>query len=237
MKDYLVQLNIFNYIEKKISFKKSIVLYIIILILMSSFTSIFSSQTIQEDESNLLSENNSTPTLNLPYPHNESAIYNPILSININNSSNGNITIIFRSNATGSWKTLGTYIGGNGEYTQCTNGMDDKNQRYYWSVNISNGNSWTNQTYNFIAQPFVLKWTRDTSASTTIGPLAIDINGDGIYNVYATGKDLVTCLNGSTGELIWEYTTAGAPGMISSHAPFELRDLNNDGIPELVIAT
>ena len=50
--------------------------------------------------------------------------------------------------------------------------------------------------------------------------------------MFANCEDKITCVNGDTGDLLWQYTN----GAISSHAPFEIQDLNNDGIPELVVS-
>jgi len=83
------------------------------------------------------------------------------------------------------------------------------------------------------SQTFTLKWTYDAGPrTTTIGPLAVDVNDDGIYEVFASVAGRIVCVNGNTGELIWQYAT----GAISSHAPFEIQDLNNDGTPELVVS-
>jgi len=110
--------------------------------------------------------------------------------------------------------------------------MDVKDKEYYWSVHISDGTQWTNQTYSFIAKPFALKWSYSTGAGTSIGPLAVDIDDDDNYEVFATGAGKITCLDGETGELEWSYTNAA----ISTHSSYEIHDLNNDGIPELVVS-
>ncbi len=78
---------------------------------------------------------------------------------------------------------------------------------------------------------FSLKWTFSTGAYTVIGTLAVDVDGDGIYEIFASGNDRVVCVNGETGQLIWDYTNAGC----DAHAPMEIGDLNNDGTYEIVI--
>ncbi len=81
---------------------------------------------------------------------------------------------------------------------------------------------------------FSFKWSYDMDLEdpgTKIGPLSVDVNDDGIYEVFATGKNKVVCIDGASGSLIWEYH-----GIWSQHTPFEIHDLNNDGIPELVIS-
>jgi hypothetical protein len=85
-------------------------------------------------------------------------------------------------------------------------GMDVKNRRYYWRVRVYDGTSWTTQTYSFVAQAFVLKWTAQMSTdAVNIGALASDINGDGIYEIFVTGNTTVAAYDGLTGKTIWIY--------------------------------
>ena len=113
-----------------------------------------------------------------------------------------------------------------------------KNIKVFWILIILlSMNSLTFTINSPAAQQFSLKWTYNTNAHTAIGPLAVVVNDDGIYEVFKTGRNdgelgKVTCLNGATGELIWSYSN----GRITNHAPFEIKDLNNDGIEEIVIA-
>ncbi|MCD6163624.1 MAG: T9SS type A sorting domain-containing protein [candidate division Zixibacteria bacterium] len=62
-----------------------------------------------------------------------------------------------------------------------------------------------------------------------------DLNGDGISDVLASAgsdADKAYCLNGATGELIWQYTADDA---VSQIAP--LADINDDGLDEAVFAS
>jgi len=141
--------------------------------------------------------------------------------------------ITFETDASGSWQVIQTYTGvGDGTYTADTTGMDIKDNVYNWRVSVFDGSSSTDQTYSFTAKPFVLKWSYSTGAGTSIGPLAVDVDDDGIYEVFATGAGKITCLDGKTGELKWSYSYGG----ISTHSPYEIHDLNNDGIEEVVIS-
>ena len=60
--------------------------------------------------------------------------------------------VFFRTNASGSWETIGSNLSvTNGTYTQRNTSMDSLYTKYYWSVNatdIGSGN-WTNQTFSF----------------------------------------------------------------------------------------
>ncbi len=99
--------------------------------------------------------------------------------------------------------------------------------------NIKNSEN-TISVANYTSKNFSFKWSYDMDLEdpgTKIGPLSVDVNDDGIYEVFATGKNKVVCIDGASGSLIWEYH-----GIWSQHTPFEIHDLNNDGIPELVIS-
>jgi len=80
--------------------------------------------------------------------------------------------------------------------------------------------------------PFTFKWNYTAGGTTTIGPLAADANNDGFMEVFTSTSGKITCLNGTTGELIWQYTNPS----ISSHAPFELANLDAGPMLELVVA-
>jgi len=165
------------------------------------------------------------------YPNNQSANYHPRLSVNVQDPQNASLTVIFETNSTGSWNAIGSpQTGLNGVYTQDTSGMDVKNKKYSWRVKVYDGSSWTTKTFTFTAQAFVLKWSYNMNAATTIGPVSADVNGDGIYEIIATGQGKIKCLSGLDGSVLWEYNNPS----ISEHTPAELGDLNNDGILEVV---
>jgi hypothetical protein len=165
-------------------------------------------------------------------PNTTNAIYNPTLSATITDSNNNPLTVYFKTNMSGEWETIGTYTGGNGEYSHQTTGMDIKDQKYYWRIEIFDGTTTKiSNLFSFTAKPFITKWTYNQNAKTHNGPLAADINNDGIYEIFSSGIGKVVALNGLTGELLWEYRNS----RISVHSPIEIADLNNDGIPNLVV--
>jgi hypothetical protein len=179
------------------------------------------------------STTNTPPVVSNAYPtNNQNVPYNPRLTVRVTDAQNDPLTVIFKTNATGSWVTIGTYNDGNKLYAQNTSTMTIKNKKYFWRINVFDGTFWVNNTYSFIAQAFVLKWTYSANANTSVGPLSCDVNNDGIDEVFSTGIGKATCVNGSTGALIWQYYST----QIEYHAPFEIGDLNNDGIPEMVIS-
>jgi len=87
----------------------------------------------------------------------------------------------------------------------------------------------------FASTYLTLKWTANIGSTTVIGPLAADLVGDERLEIVVTGAgggSNVTVLNGTDGSVIWSV----APGGIGSHSPFDITDLNKDGIPEIIIA-
>jgi uncharacterized repeat protein (TIGR02543 family) len=74
-----------------------------------------------------------------------------------------------------------------------------------------------------------LKWTRSAgTGSTYLGPLAVDLNNDGLMEIVITGTSGVAALNPITGSLLWRAPFGGY------HSPPEIIDLNKDGTPEVV---
>ncbi|MEM2589387.1 MAG: DUF2341 domain-containing protein [Candidatus Bathyarchaeia archaeon] len=76
-----------------------------------------------------------------------------------------------------------------------------------------------------------LKWKANAgTANTWIGPLAADLNNDGFMEIVITGGYGIAVLDPLNGSVIWRQPYGG------SHAPFEIVDLNKDGIPEILLA-
>ncbi|MEM2589276.1 MAG: DUF2341 domain-containing protein [Candidatus Bathyarchaeia archaeon] len=77
-----------------------------------------------------------------------------------------------------------------------------------------------------------LKWrVHAGTGSTSIGPLAADLNNDGLMEIVVTGMNGVAALNPLDGRIMWSLpSTFGGP-----HVPFEIVDLNKDNIPEILL--
>ncbi|MEM2129460.1 MAG: FG-GAP-like repeat-containing protein, partial [Candidatus Bathyarchaeia archaeon] len=101
-----------------------------------------------------------------------------------------------------------------------------------------------NAAFVFASPGLSLKWRRNlgANAGTYIGPLAADINGDGrlevvvtggtVDNAEYTGMGIVTALDGTTGNVVWQNTVLG----VTMHTPFEIHDINNDGLLEIIVS-
>jgi len=99
-----------------------------------------------------------SPEVSNPSPSNGAtniAIPPSQFNITINDPNGNNMNITWRTNATGSWKTFNTTTGGgtgvgNGTYTATnTSWVTSRSKKYWWSVNLTNGYAWTNETYTF----------------------------------------------------------------------------------------
>lgn len=104
------------------------------------------------DPNNYKSVVNPCPILSLESPSHlsKNQLINPRLSITVSNPQSGTMNVTFRTNATGSWQTIGTNSSvTNGRYSQLPTTMNNYNTVYYWSVNCTNGPCWTNATYRF----------------------------------------------------------------------------------------
>jgi len=75
---------------------------------------------------------------------------NPTLSIQVNDTNNDLMNVTFRTNATGAWGDIGSNNSVyNGTYSQTNSSMSSYNTKYWWSVNATDGQLWTNRTYSF----------------------------------------------------------------------------------------
>jgi len=85
--------------------------------------------------------------------------FNPVLTIAANDYQGNLMNITFRSNATGSWKDLGTYTNvGNGVYTLSVTNMNNYGTTYYWGVYATDGTYFSNVTYSFTTKTLALNW-------------------------------------------------------------------------------
>jgi len=108
------------------------------------------------------SEEQPAPELGNPVPSNgATSVSVPPSSFNITISDlNGdNMNITWRTNESGSWVTFNETNGsgsgvGNGTYNVTNTSWVGSNlTKYWWSVNVTDGYGWTNNTYSFTTRP------------------------------------------------------------------------------------
>lgn len=115
---------------------------------------------------------------------------NPELSIDCSNDDGTNFDLYIRTNASGSWATLESFLNvGNNTgvfFDADTTNMDNNSQTYYWSVNATDNHggsgNWTNETYHFTTEyKIVLSSESPANESSGIGlqpTLQIDADGN-----------------------------------------------------------
>jgi hypothetical protein len=112
---------------------------------------------------------------------------NPTLYITLNDFDDAfYMTLYFRTNASGTWTTIGTKVNVlDGQKSQTTTQFPNQLTKYWWSVNVTDDTFWTNRTYyfttksldaptNFLAKtPWIngqinLTWTKGVGVDKTI---------------------------------------------------------------------
>jgi hypothetical protein len=75
---------------------------------------------------------------------------NTPLNVTITPFSTVPITITFRTNVSGSWADINTiYAFSEGSYSTATSDFDNFSTTYFWSVNVTDGSLWENDTLSF----------------------------------------------------------------------------------------
>lgn len=120
---------------------------------------------------------NNAPTLTEPSPANSSIGQSPTpqLSIDANDTESDTMNITWRSNSSGSWATFNTNSSvNNGTYIQTNTNFSGYSTTYYWSVNATDSELWTNTTYHFrtLGSPVVT-----TNASTGVEETNATLHG------------------------------------------------------------
>ena len=120
---------------------------------------------------------NVAPTQSNPSPANNATgqNLNPTLSIQVNDTNNDAMNVTFRTNASGSWETIGTNSSVyNGTYSQIPSNMDSQNTTYYWSVNVTDGQLWSNKTYYFRTVSILTLRPNAVGRSNQLTPYPLD---------------------------------------------------------------
>jgi hypothetical protein len=159
---------------------------------------------------------------------------NPTLSVRVFEPNGNAMNITFREKVLNDWLDIKTYLNvHDGVYAANSSNMKSLGTTYYWSVYVTNEQNSTTKTYSLTTTTKILqqKWLVETGYGGVSGVLAADVNGDGIDEVIYAGEGGVVVLKGTDGSVIWNVSDSG----IGDHAQPQVADLNNDGVPEIVV--
>ena len=160
---------------------------------------------------------------------------NPTLSISASDLDGDLMTVVFETNATGTWENIRIYSNvGNGKYTCIPTTMNQLGTRYFWRISVSDGSNWVTGNYTFTTTTTILspKWTATETPYASTGVLIADVVGDSKEEIIMVGAGMAMVLNGTTGAVIWSKSLGS--GVTEAVTP-EIADLNKDGIKEIVI--
>lgn len=179
-------------------------------------------------------KDNHAPLLTNPIPSDGATDVAPIpsLTITVDDSDGDVLTVLLKSNSSESWQILGEFNNvSNGTYSLRPQGMNEYGKTYFWSVHCFDGNVWVNQThcYTMSTSLLTLKWTKQLQYNLYGFVVAGDINGDGAAEVFQAGGGMANCLDGTTGNIIWQRPVVGG-----GSKP-QMADCNGDGILDLIV--
>jgi len=170
----------------------------------------------------------------------------PITAATLINMSGGDLDATMWSNSSGSWAQYASFssITNNTQVSFLNTNFSDMLTKYWWSINVSSGAEWYNDTYYFTTQNnFTGIWDVDLDDGYLFGSavqtIIVDVNHNGYPWLYQTasnttfGGGKIFCMNASTGERIWNRTI---PTAIGGSNPMAAGDLLNDGDWEVVVA-
>jgi hypothetical protein len=157
----------------------------------------------QSEFINLSSEETAAPVLSDPYPSDGDEFVPSTPSyfeITVEDPNPDKLNITWRTNHSGTWQSFNNTNGSgkgvdDGTY-QVTNTswVNTYDRRYFWSVNVTDGTHWTNQTYSFIMHQFNpvinsidLKNISGSKLNNQTGNL--DVNKEYVFTLNVTDKN------------------------------------------------
>jgi len=159
---------------------------------------------------------------------------NPTLSVRSVDPNGQNMNIIFREKVFNVWIDIKTYENvQDGTYSVTSTNMKNLGTTYYWSVCVTDGESWTNKTFSFTTTTKILqqKWVASNVPYGASGVLIADVNGDGLEDVIHAGIGGVVALKGTDKSIIWKVSDSN----VGYLAQAQMADLNRDGILEIIV--
>ncbi|MCX6666415.1 MAG: DUF2341 domain-containing protein, partial [Euryarchaeota archaeon] len=110
---------------------------------------------------------NVAPAQSNPDPKNDATgvDLNPTLTITVDDLNLDVLDVMFYTNSSGSWTPIGSNTSVfDGTYHQTPNSFTSHSTKYYWSVNVTDGLSWTNATYALTTREVIISWCYQETA-------------------------------------------------------------------------
>jgi hypothetical protein len=169
---------------------------------------------------------------------------NPTVNVTVNDLEGDAMNLSFYTNATGSWGWIGSHNSTtNGSKSNSTSVFTSYNTKYWWTANLTDGEDWTNATYNFTTGSNIRPAAVTPSPSNnsvgnlktpTFSVVANDTNNDTSLTIEwyenTTGSWVLQQTNSSLSDgdtAIWQYNNA-----TSFNTKYYLKCVINDTLLE-----
>ncbi len=130
-------------------------------------------------------QQNTAPTITGELPSNGSTDISPTptLNVTVDDADDDTLTAYWYSNSSGSWTLFATNSSidtssGSVNIIQTNSNFSNYSIMYYWSVNLTDGTNWCNETYHFMTEAINTSVDTITPYNVTSSPLTINATGD-----------------------------------------------------------
>jgi hypothetical protein len=129
-------------------------------------------------------QENTAPTITGEIPSNGSIDISPTpaLNVTVDDVDEDTLTAYWYSNSSGSWVLFATNSSidtssGSVNIIQTNSNFSNYSVMYYWSVNLTDGTNWRNETYHFTTEPISTSVDTISPYEVTSSPLSITATG------------------------------------------------------------
>ena len=108
----------------------------------------------------------------------------PILSVICTDPNEDNLDAYFYSNSSGDWLLFGQNLSFNSgtNISQINHNFSDFNTKYFWSVNLTDGNEWVNYSYDLTTRQRIVPETPSNFNAAAVNRFKINLNWDKVQN-------------------------------------------------------
>lgn len=151
---------------------------------------------------------NSAPVQSSEQPTNESSdiALQPRCNITVTDADLDTMTVYFFTNHTGSWaqRQQNSSISSGTTCRYDYTGASSYSTTYWWAVNVTDGITWTNETYHFTTEAYVWSNTKPTASSPS------PTNGSNNIALYTPLSVYIGDADGNTSNISWYTNYTGS---------------------------